>query len=302
MGFRLDEDESLAQGVRRIACEQRDHAVDSLRRPPDHVDVDIDERIHDARKCFKKVRAVARLVRDDVGDDVYSAINATFRDAGRLLSDVREAAVNLETLDELRSAFEVPLDDEAFAGLRERLEARHRDVRACAEGIEARARAVAMVAEPKPPIAEWPVTDDGFEPVADGLARVYRRGLEGYDRSLDDPRTEHLHDWRKRVKYLWYHTRLLAAAWPEVLEPLADELHELANDLGDDHDLAVLARLVRGEPELADARERDVLLGLIGRRRRHLQAAAFDRAQRLYAEDEGAFVDRMGAYVEAWTV
>ena len=49
-----------------------------------------------------------------------------------------------------------------------------------------------------------------------------------------------MHEWRKRVKDLWYHCLLLQDAWKPVMSALADEAHELSDRLGDDHDLAVL--------------------------------------------------------------
>jgi hypothetical protein len=43
---------------------------------------------NEVRKCFKKVRAAIRLVRKELGDDVYRETNYCLRDAGRLLSDM----------------------------------------------------------------------------------------------------------------------------------------------------------------------------------------------------------------------
>ena len=63
---------------------------------------------------------------------------------------------------------------------------------------------------------------------------------------------ESLHEWRKRVKHLWYHHTLLRSLWPPVMEVTGDEAHALSDHLGDDHDLAVLAAWVerarRGGP------------------------------------------------------
>lgn len=74
MPYALEPDEPVPAGVRRIAREQVDRALASLRRAaraPDQAD----PGIHDARKRFKKTRAVQ---------------NRAYRDAGRLLADVRE--------------------------------------------------------------------------------------------------------------------------------------------------------------------------------------------------------------------
>ncbi len=54
-----------------------------------------------------------------------------------------------------------------------------------------------------------------------------------------------MHEWRKRVKDLWYHVTLLQDAWRPVMSALADEAHELSDRLGDEHDLTRPARAGR---------------------------------------------------------
>src|SRR5262249_40401169 len=60
MSFELRPDESLRKNIRRIARKQMDDALEMLTaaHPGSR-----DEAVHEARKCFKKVRAVLRLVR-----------------------------------------------------------------------------------------------------------------------------------------------------------------------------------------------------------------------------------------------
>jgi hypothetical protein len=67
---------------------------------------DLNPAVHEARKDLKKLRAVLRLVRDDLGDAVYRSENVRFRDAGRMLSGARDAHVRVETLAALRERFD----------------------------------------------------------------------------------------------------------------------------------------------------------------------------------------------------
>ncbi|NIR50351.1 hypothetical protein GWO43_17745 [candidate division KSB1 bacterium] len=62
MSYRLDDQETLPDGITRIATEQVGRALGQLTTGVD----DRDEAVHDARKCLKKVRAVLRLVRDEI--------------------------------------------------------------------------------------------------------------------------------------------------------------------------------------------------------------------------------------------
>src|SRR4051794_31867359 len=60
-----------------------------------------DEVVHDARKRLKKARALLRLLREALGPRIYRRENACLRDAGRPLTEVRDAKVLVDTFDEL---------------------------------------------------------------------------------------------------------------------------------------------------------------------------------------------------------
>ena len=154
--------------------------------------------------------------------------------------------------------------------------------------------AAAMLKEAKGRVDEWPLARDSFEAIADGLERTYRRGRRGFKAARAEPGAEALHEWRKRVKDLWYHHTLLRALWPPVMSAVGDEAHELSDGLGDDHDIVVLAAWVRGhldpDPEFSEA---------VIRRREELQADAFALGARIYAEKPSAYMRRMRELWEA---
>lgn len=78
MRYRLEQGEPITEGITRIAVEQVDKALSELNSPSD----DPDQAMHEARKCFKKVRALLRLARDTLGSQVYKVENVWYRDAG----------------------------------------------------------------------------------------------------------------------------------------------------------------------------------------------------------------------------
>jgi CHAD domain-containing protein len=276
--YRLKEKETLPDGIARIARGRIDDAVDEL---SGKTDSSPEEAVHEARKDMKKLRALLRLVRGEIGDSRFARENACFRDAGRELAGVRDADVMLETL----GALDIP----AGLGweLRKSIQARRApdgDGRAAAAS-----RATMMLREARGRVDDWPLERDSFDALRDGLERTYRRGRRDFKAVRADPTAEALHEWRKRVKEHWYHHTLLRSLWPPVMEAVGDEAHELADRLGDDHDLVVLASWVREhgdtEPEFLDA---------VDRRRSELQADALRLGARVYAERPGAFVRRMG--------
>ena len=119
--------------------------------------------------------------------------------------------------------------------------------------------------------------------------------------ALERPSVENLHEWRKRVKDLWYHLRIIAPAWPPVIDALAEEAHVLSERLGDDHDLAVLASSARLNHDcFEDPADLDALLDAIARRRAELQSEAVAIGRRLYADEPAAFTARAQEWWRAW--
>jgi len=96
VSFEFHQDESIPDNIRRILRKQLESALESLRGGESD---SVDEHVHAARKNFKRVRAVVRLVRYAIGESTYRFVNDSIRDAGRPLSEVRDAKVLVEALD-----------------------------------------------------------------------------------------------------------------------------------------------------------------------------------------------------------
>jgi CHAD domain-containing protein len=292
--FCLAPDQPVPDELRRVARGRIDHALDELRGASGS---SREEAVHEARKDMKKLRALLRLVRSELGDDIYRSENETFRDTARHLAGARDADVMLATLGDLEERFgELP----GVAGrLRPALVA-HRFRTSAASLSGGSTAAVAALVQARARIEDWPLESDGFDAFEQGLRRSYRRGRRGFEIVRELPSPENIHEWRKRVKDLWYHLSLLEASWPAVMSGLADEAHELSDRLGDDHDQVVLmawahehASALNGAGPLM--RGFDVI---VEARRRELQEEAFAYAARLYADKPGAFVRRIRTWWE----
>jgi CHAD domain-containing protein len=273
--YRLRRDEPLADGIRRVARGRVQSALDELRGKTESSP---DEAVHEARKDMKKLRALLRMARPELGEDLFGIENAAARDTARLLAGARDAAVMVETLEGLPGR---------YPGLRRALEQRK------AGPGTAAGEAIASLREMRKRVGHWPLDRDGFGLVEGGLRRVYRQGRRAMRRAEVEPTDENLHEWRKREKDLWYHLRLLRDAWPDPMRAAAGEADALSERLGDDHDLAVLLAIAR------ETGEADELEPVAARRRGKLQAEAFAIGGRLYAERPRAFAERVRAWWEA---
>jgi CHAD domain-containing protein len=298
-GFRLKDGESVPEGIERIALGRIDHALDELRAKTDSTP---EEAIHEARKDMKKLRGLLRLVRGELGDEVYRHENQTFREAAARLAGVRDADVMIETLDALVERYPKRIPTDVAKGLRKALFTHRRAMEQ--DGLGRRLavdETIEALRDARTRIPEWPLAHDSFAALETGLQRTYRRGRKVYNTALDDPTTENLHEWRKRVKDHWYQHVVLERSWSELMKPVGDQAHALSDLLGDDHDLAVLREWAWAHPQAApDVPGLEELADAVGRRRAQLQSEAFELGARLYAERPRDFARRLELYWDAW--
>jgi len=296
VAFRLKKNESASAGIRRIAREAVDDAIELLKDP----NADPRETVHEVRKELKKIRALVRLVRDELGEEVYRRENGVLRDLGRRLSPARDAVVRVSALDELRKKEGRRLPARDVAAVRRRLVSRRR-------AAVRRVRAAALHSELERElrglrrrVRAWPLTEPGFGCLERGLRRAYRDGKRSEAEALTARTDEAFHEWRKRAKDLRYHAQLLEPAWPRLMKDFEREMHDLTDRLGDDHDLADLRRTLEHSPRLRGAVRLERVNDRIAHRRSELQADARPLGARIYAEKPRLFSKRIESYWDAW--
>ncbi|MEX6507110.1 CHAD domain-containing protein [Jiella sp. M17.18] len=292
MAYEIDPTQPLDEEIRRIAKEQIRKIEKSLGEGGE----DPHEAIHDARKRFKKLRGLIRLVKD-ADADFYDAENAQFRDTARELSVVRDKAALVEAVDALGERFKDEVKVAPFRTVRDRLVAQ-RDAAAAEEGdlapTLARVREVLRDARERLDRLTFPKRADPAKIVAAGIARTHRRGRKALRLTEKQPQAEIFHDLRKRAKYASMHFRLIAPLWPEVFRPMAEAAKGIGDDLGLDHDYAVFRAALAADPKTFGSHEElTVVLGLMDRRQSELRQSARDAARRLYAETPDALEGRV---------
>ncbi|MBA2338600.1 MAG: CHAD domain-containing protein [Acidimicrobiia bacterium] len=296
--FALGEDEPLAIGIQRLVVEQVDGGIDLIRNGPD-----LDTTVHELRKALKRVRAVLRLMRGELGRFRYRQENVLLRDTARRWSAVRDAAVMTAVARDLVVGGD---DADDFVGRRlvVMLEECHRDAGlALAADRSLRMDTVTTLLCFRARVARFPVVGDGafpdrFASIRPGLMRIARRAAGGMAEAQVLPTAHRLHEWRKDVKYLRHHVEVTQPMWPDLLGAVAQRLAELGDVLGDDHDRAQLGRLIATDHTLVpDERSRRRLLGAIEGRRAILQTEAFALGGSILSPSPDPLVDRVEA---AW--
>jgi CHAD domain-containing protein len=293
MEYTVQSDEPVSDGIKRIIRGKVEIGIG-------HIDGDIDrhETVHEVRKRCKEVRAALRLVRGVL--PTYSDENAHYRDTARELSDIRDATALIETFDEHIETVVGETDegdDIDLSACRDVLVQR-RDRMAEEMDLNEQLRSVREeLVNGLERVDHLPIATEGYDAVAGGLRKSYRRGRERMVDAYEDPTIEAFHEWRKRVKYHRYHTRLLRSIWPGPMKARRSELKTLSDVVGDEHDLAVFLETMDNE-QLFTADTRAMLDSVITHRRSELQRRARPIGERVFAEDPDQLVERVGHY---WT-
>jgi len=284
--YRFKPGETIPTGLKRIVREQLDSAIGQLNGQGKNRT----EAVHEARKSLKKIRAVLRLLKKDLGP-VYSVETAQLRLRSRQLSEIRDAAARIETIDALREKFAPELGVDAFSSIRRALVARREEFEQAADtgGVfPSVARALRTVARR---VKGWPLQTDGFAALAPGIKKAFRRGREAFLCAREDPSPENLHAWRRRVKDLWYDLRLLEPLRPAVLENYAGDLKDLQDWLGEYQNLAMLRDSFAAQPELCGERDDiDTFLRVAGEHQAGLRSQALALGETVYRESTRRFL------------
>lgn len=278
----LDRQESVPDGLKRIAAGQLRTAAGRLREPG----TDQAAAVHEARKSIKKVRAILRLARPEM-KALGKTENIRLRDIGRSLSALRDADVVLETLTSLEAKLGPGFSRVTLRSIRKRLQAGAANGR---QNLEETAAALEQAADG---VASWPLSIDGFDGLRKGLRRTYSDGRAAMRKAVKDPADVNFHEWRKRAKDHWYHWRLMESALGPKAGRRREALERLSDNLGEEHNLVILrGRLMAASGSRVGMRQ---LLAAIRERQEELRESALAEGKRLYARRPRKFIGNLEA-------
>jgi CHAD domain-containing protein len=296
LSFQFKADLSTAKNVRRLARKQIDKALEASEGP------DPEKAVHDVRRRLKKLRALLRLARPGLGRKTFRHENACFRDAGRLLRDVRDARALISALDNLTARFakEVALQPfmEVYEGVQLRLREITQRVLDEEKGLE---KVAEVLGDARRRVKRWRFDRGGWSLVAAGLKEAYKSAARSCAAAGAEPTVDHLHECRKQTKYLWHQLQLLRPLNPARVQDLANQAKALSDHLGEDHDLALLHELLAGEAFPSASREAaQKVLPLNEERRAELQRLALDLGERFFQEKPRTWIEPLRSDWVVW--
>jgi len=238
-----------------------------------------DQDVHNARKSLKKARGGLRLYRPAMAEPTFSEYNLALRDAGRLLSPLRDGHSQLQLF--------LGFEDDAWLPSAHIESALHEDLsqaRHTFDTTKARDLCTTAIGQVRAALAAYPPVN--AETCIDGLRRIYRSGRQALNRVRKKDSAARRHELRKQAKYLRVALEVIGAPG---FDDDHDRARRIASWLGEDHDLAVLCeRIEHSGGGWKTTHER--WAHRIRERQHKLQRKALAKAEELFERKPKAFV------------
>jgi CHAD domain-containing protein len=283
MSFVIEPAGRLDEAIRRAVHVELTRAVANLTLPP----VRLHEGVHEARKSFKRLRALFRLLR--AADPAAAAREvARFREVAGSIAEARDAAALVEAFERLEATFPTETRDGSLAPVGEFLR-RRRDTAVHADsGIGERvvaAIAACRVAYEAMDVFPLPHRRAAAERlVAEGMAATLKKARRALNTARRDGDPQAFHTLRKRVKDHLYHLGLIRHVWPKAGSARRASFDDLGERLGDLNDCDVLlVTLMREAPTLAESAAGEKALELLVLQAQFLRRHVLVEAERLLA-------------------
>ena len=285
----IQPEEHLDDAIKRLALERLTISYNSLNAGRG----DWSGSIHEARKQFKELRALVRLIRGVLGKEAYRHENYLFRDLGRQLSPIRDRDVIIEKFEWLLRRYESQgikdHTDELAENLKEYLDRSQPTESQLNERLD---WVLGRLDESFDRIRNWPAIPNSFNSISEGVHRVYKKAYAYYNYCYETPTTSNLHEWRKRTKYVRHHYEFIQDICFAETPSVIDEAHKLTEWLGSDHDMAILKAALQSQ-SLPQNPSNQVsrFIAIIEKERRHLQKKIFKSAEHNFAMKPGRHLD-----------
>jgi CHAD domain-containing protein len=293
MRFELRPDQSLAKNLLRIFRQQIDGGLALARgrsKPEDTL-------VHDMRKHLKKARAVLRLLREEIGRDSFCREDRRLRDIGRLMTEIRDAEVRLQTMRQLEQATHHHY--RSYQKIERLLATELENFLAAFAGWEK--KAVRLLEQARHASKKWSRANYSWRRLRRGLQQTYKSGRKALARARAETSAANIHELRKQTKLLGYQVRLLRPWNNLVVGGVIEELTELGHLLGRVHDLVFLSDRLRLECSKSHwGKQEDELLSLIENSEAELQRDGIEIAERFFAERPSKFGVHLNEWFKDW--
>jgi CHAD domain-containing protein len=292
VSYQIAEDEALGESLRRVACEQIEAAVTSSGAARNGKD----SPVHETRKHLKKARAALQLLAGEVGRRRFQHEDRRLRNVGRLIADIRDAEVRLETVKQLRHGRSVGRN-KMFLETEELLSFELDSfLAAFADWPQ---EAASRLKRAQAGIGHWHLRRLTHKQVCRAVGATYKAGRRALERAQRHGSAKRFHELRKRAKELRYQLTILSPLHPAVFNEMSGHLKTLGEQLGHAHDLCFVGERIDSIAGVtASKRGARSLAALLETRERDLWRSALALGAQFYALKPKKFSAQIAYYFD----
>lgn len=290
--FAIETYEELKDGVIRNLQEQFNY-ISYQSEIPENIDVSV----HEIRKSCKRIRAVLRLIRWDIGEDLYHLENRKFRDLSRKLSCLRDYYVVISDLADRFEAEELIIEEERFIQfinyLNDKKEKEHKHL----IEINVLGHIKEVVEQSHQDLHSFDLSKLGPHTIQNGIKHIYQKSQDHIEKAQYRLTDVALHNLRKCTKYLLYQMQLVEEVWPDYFSNYSKALKSATDLIGDDHNLVEEIAIIKSMPEtILLSADKEILIDSLDKERQQLHEETWQLMGKIFAEEPDAFIKRVNSY------
>lgn len=291
--FQINNKFTLEENLKGVVVDRISYIVDQIRRQED-----AQKTIHEIRRSIKRIRAVLRLIRDEIGYSHYHRENLFFRDLARQMAPVRDSYVLCQTVKSLETNHPEVISTNDYSFLKERLSIQiDQDLDRFIGSSGGFERVLTDIGQAEKRIDQYCLLRHDYVSIKKGIRRVYRSGRFHHSRIGSSFDTELLHEYRKTTKYLQFQMELIQPVYPKLLKAHAGTIDKHTELLGDIRDYDRLDFYIQNAvPKEIHSTKRKKLLEIIRKRKEEMLVKVLARSQIIYAEKPKEFIKRIQVY------
>jgi CHAD domain-containing protein len=257
-----------------------------------------DELVHTLRKRVKNLRAILKILRKELGEDFYKKNNFLLRDLNRRSASIRNYFALMKLVQINIDQTEDKSLIEALNLLDLRLKSDFQNIKDNTDYKTLFGYYESLLDKYHNQLKKVEDSSNRFGNVKSGLINIYSEGKELHNECLKNPTDEHLHEWRKSVKDLYYVYFSLIPLWKNVFNAYTKEIKTLSDLLGDVNDYFELNHYI--QTLIDNPFDFSLLFDLIENNRQKLITTSYQLGNRIYANSPETFADQFKLYYSSY--
>ena len=292
-GYQINMDLTLEESLKEVILKCISYMQEQIQNPQE-----VHGPVHETRRTIKRIRAVLRMIRDEIGYYNYNIENTCYRELSGRLSSLRDSFVLLETVKDLNKRFPEEFPDKVTMDINDSLQL------TIEGGLDqffnqwgGFDRMIGELDEARSRVDDYCRLRDEFSSIRKGIQRIYKRGSRYLRIILKEYNKEQFHEYRKNAKYLLHHMELLMPVNPKLIKASIRTNDKHVELLGDIRDFEQLERYIWNgvENKTFNAVSKRLIYS-IHAQREELTQKALSKANRIYAEKPSGFINGLANY------